>query len=210
MEAYTNLLRAWPQPEIREAHRELLTVMLERILNPSTHHLTLFMTETWSPTTDEISFGHDIEASWLLTEAAEVLGDPALLKRVKVIALAVARATLAEGVDSDGSLLYEANPRGITKADREWWPQAEAVVGFFNAYQLSGDETYRKAAFKVWDYIDTHLVDKKHGEWFRAVSRQGAVSRQPKVSLWKCPYHNGRSCLEFVRRIEEMLPAAGK
>jgi cellobiose epimerase len=202
MEAYTNLLRVWPDEGLRNAQRALVEVMLTRILDSKTNHLVLFFTENWTPRTKEISFGHDIEASWLLTEAADVLGDQPLIEGMKPVALAIADVTLREGVDEDGSLLYEAVPGRITKSDREWWPQAEAAVGFYNAYQLSGEERYLQAAWRVWDFIEQKLVDRKHGEWFRAVSSKGVVSAQPKVSLWKCPYHNGRACLELLERIE--------
>lgn len=202
LEAFTNLLRVWPDPGLRKRQSELVELMLAKITDPQTHHLVLFMNDDWTPRGDDISFGHDIEASWLLIEAAEVLGGEALRERVKGAALEMARVTREQAIDTDGSLLYEADPRGITNSTREWWPQAEAMVGFYNAYQLSGDERYRQAAFQVWSYIDAHLVDHKNGEWFRAVTKEGVVSRAPKVSLWKCPYHNGRACLEMIERLE--------
>lgn len=204
LEAFTNLYRAWPDAGLRESQASLVEIMLTRILDPKSHHLVLFLSEDWKPITDEISFGHDIEAAWLLTEAAEVLGDEALLRRIKPVALEIARVTLRQGVDRDGSLLYEADPGGVTRSDREWWPQAEAVVGFLNAHQLGGDPAYLTAAYRVWDYIEAHLVDKEHGEWYRAVSKTGRVARAPKVSLWKCPYHNGRACMEAVERLEKL------
>lgn len=202
LEAFTNLLRVWDDPGLRKSQSELVELMLTKITHPQTHHLILFMNDDWSPRGDDISFGHDIEASWLLIEAADVLGGDALRARVKAASLEMARVTREQAIDSDGSLLYEADPHGITNSTREWWPQAEAAVGFYNAYQLSGDERYRQAALNVWNYIDTHLVDHKNGEWFRAVTKEGVVSRAPKVSLWKCPYHNGRACLEMIERLE--------
>jgi len=202
LEAFTNLLRVWPDPGLRKSQSELIELMLTKITDPQTHHLILFMNDDWSGRGDDISFGHDIEASWLLNEAAEVLGAEALRARVKAASLEMARVTREQAIDTDGSLLYEANSCGITNSSREWWPQAEAMVGLYNAYQLSGDERYREAAFQVWNYIDAHLVDHKYGEWFRAVTKEGIVSREPKVSLWKCPYHNGRACLEMIERLE--------
>jgi cellobiose epimerase len=214
MEAFTNLLRIWPDPQLRQAQQELVGLMLTRILDSKTHHLNLFFTPEWKPTTDEVSYGHDIEAAWLLTEAAEVLADAELQTRIKKVAVEIARVTLAEGVSPEGGLYYEGDPSGVTKRQLEWWPQAEGVVGFVNAYQISGDVRYLNAAFRMWDVIETRLVDRKHGEWFRAVSADGEVSSQPKVSLWKCSYHNGRACMEFVLRLDALLkgrtPAAEK
>ncbi|PTY06529.1 N-acyl-D-glucosamine 2-epimerase [Opitutaceae bacterium EW11] len=204
MEAYTNLLRVWPDRGLRSAHRDLMEVMMTRILDPKTHHLVLFLDEDWTPRTDEISFGHDIEFSWLIVEAAEVQGDPALLAKAREVSLQVADAVRNQGVDRDGALVYEATPRGVSDRSREWWPQAEAAVGFLNAYELSGDPRYAELAAGVWGFIDARLVDHKYGEWFRAVDARGKVVASPKVSLWKCPYHNGRSCFELIERLEKL------
>lgn len=203
MEAYTNLLRVWPSDQLRETQRELIEVMLTRILDSNTWHLGLFFTEQWELRNDRVSFGHDIEAAWLLHEAAQVVGDSELLRRVQKAAVEIARVTLAEGIDRrDGSLFYEAGPQGLTNTTKEWWPQAEAAVGFLDAYQICGDKTYLTTALGLWDFIEQKLVDRKNGEWFRAVSAGGAdVSREPKLSFWKCPYHNGRACLELTRRL---------
>ena len=206
MEAYTNLLRAWPDPELRGNLHDLVEVVMTRILNPANHHLWLFLDADWKPRTDVISFGHDIELSWLLPESAEVLGDPALVVRARAAALATARATLKEGVDADGGLLSEAGPRGLTNTTKEWWQQCEATTGFFNPFQLSGDARYLQASLHCWDFIETHMVDRKNGEWYRALNRNGSIPRyQPKVSFWKCPYHNGRVCMEMLDRIAAVL-----
>jgi cellobiose epimerase len=206
MEAYANLLRVWPDPELRRNLRDLVEVMLARLVDPANHHLRLFLDEDWTPRSDGISFGHDIEFSWLLPEAAGVLGEPALIARTRAEALAIARATLREGVDADGGVFAEAGPRGLTDATKEWWPQAEAAVGFLNAYQLSGDPAFLQAAQRSWDFIGARLVDREHGEWFRAVERDGTVRRpSAKVSFWKCPYHNGRACLETIERLRALL-----
>ncbi len=209
MEAYANLLRVWPDPELRGNLHDLVDVMLTRILNPANHHLRLFLDDDWTPRSDGISYGHDIEFSWLLLETAEVLGDHDLIARTSTVAVEVARATLAEGVDADGGVLNEAGPKGLTDTGKEWWPQAEAAVGFLNAFQRSGDHRLLQASLHSWDFIATHLVDREHGEWFRAVTRDGMVRRrQAKVSLWKCPYHNGRACMELLSRLDAILGAA--
>jgi len=206
MEAYTNLLRAWPDPELRRNLQDLVQVVMTRILNPANHHLWLFQDADWTPRTNTISFGHDIELSWLLPESAEVVGDPAQIAQAKAAALATARATLAEGVDADGGLLSEADPKGLTDTTKEWWQQCEATTGFCNAYQLSGDPRYLRASLRSWDFIENHVLDRKNGEWFRAVSRDGSIPRyQPKVSFWKCPYHNGRVCMEMIDRLGALL-----
>lgn len=202
MEAYTRLLAVWPDAGLRQALADLVEIMLTRVVQPATGHLGLFFTLDWSPTSDRISYGHDIEASWLLTRAAEVLGDPALASRIRPLALQIADVTLAEGIDTDGGIYNQGGPDGLTDSDKEWWPQAEAVVGFLNAYQLSPQPRYLDAALLVWKFIDTHLVDHRHGEWFRGVTRDGRRREDHlKISFWKCPYHNGRMGLEAVGRL---------
>jgi mannobiose 2-epimerase len=202
MEAYTNLLRVWPDEGLRRAQHELLDIMLTRIVNPATGHLGLFFAEDWSPRSDRISYGHDIEAAWLLTEAADVLGDPSLEARIRPLAVKIAEVTLTEGVDSDGGVYNLGGPDGLIDSDKEWWPQAEAVLGFLCAWQLSGQARYFDAALRSWGFIKTRLIDHKHGEWFRGVTRDGRLlADQLKVSFWKCPYHNGRMGLEAVRRL---------
>lgn len=210
MEAYTNLLRVWPEEALRRAQTALIDLMLTRVINPTTHHLGLFFSSDWKPRSDRISYGHDIEASWLLTEAAEVLGDTALLARVRPAALKIAETTLSDGVDHDGAIFNEGGPDGVTDTKREWWPQAEAVVGFLNAAQLSGgDDRFVEAALRTWDVIDRVLIDRKHGEWFRFATRDGLVSRdEPKISFWKCPYHNGRTCLEGSLRLRALAASS--
>lgn len=208
LEAYTNLLRAWPDEGLRHNLRELADVLLTKILDGSSHHLRLFLAEDWSPRSDTISFGHDIEFSWLIVESAEVLGDEALLARAKAEAPQIAEVTLREGVDPDGGVLGEADLKGLTSTFKEWWPQAEAAVGFLNAYQISGDRRYLAASQHSWEFIEAHLVDREGGEWFQGVSRDGRTKPPVKVSFWKCPYHNGRACLEVLSRLEALRASA--
>jgi mannobiose 2-epimerase len=205
MEAYANLLRVWPDAELRAKLRDLVDVMLTRILNPANHHLRLYLDEDWTPRSDDISFGHDIEFSWLLLETAEVLGDRELIAKCKIAAVDIARGTLAEGVDSDGGLLSEAGPKGLTNPNKEWWQQAEAMTGFLNAYQLSGDSSFLQASLRSWDFIAAHVIDRAHGEWYNLLARDGTVLSRDKVSLWKCPYHDGRACMEMIDRLDAIL-----
>jgi len=201
LEAFTNLYRAWPEPRMAAALKEMIEVTSERIVDPENAHFKLFFDREWTSMSDEISFGHDIEGSWLLMEAAEVLGDESLIPRTRELALRMAEATLEEGLDDDGGLLYEAEPHGLTNTMKSWWPQAEAVVGFYNAYQMSGDPKYAEAAERCWQFIEDHIVDREGGEWHFAVDRDRNPLAGPKVSAWKCPYHNARACFEMLERL---------
>ena len=202
LEAYTNLHRVWREPRVAERLRELTDIFLKRILDARTKHLHHFFNERWDVRSDSYTFGHDIEASWLLCEAAEELGDKKLLQRVRGVALEMAETVFDEGFGADGSLCYEGRAGQIINAGRECWPHAEAIVGFLNAYEIGRDAKFLAAALNVWNFIERNLVDRVHGEWFWRVNPDGTVdSTLPKVSEWKGPYHATRSCLETMRRI---------
>ncbi|MCM3627203.1 AGE family epimerase/isomerase [Paenibacillus glycanilyticus] len=206
LEAYTNLFRVWPSERLEGKLKELIETMLDHIVDEETRHFKLFFDEAWHSKSHEISYGHDIEGSWLLTEAAEVLGHQELIRRTERIALAMAQAVYEEGVDTDGAIVNEADPNGWTDTDKIWWPQAEAVVGFLNAYQLSGQAHFLQAAYRTWVFIDRCMVDKTNGEWFWKVNQAGEPSgEEMKVDPWKCPYHNGRMGLEALERIEKLV-----
>lgn len=203
LEAYTNLMRVWPDPLVAERLRELIDLFTRRILNAERTHLNHFFDEAWTPRSASYTFGHDIEGTWLLCEAAEVLGDPHLLAEVRALAASMAWSTLQEGVDLDGGLCYLGRDKTVVNRNKEWWPQAEAIVGFYNAWQLSGEDAFLNAAVRCWRFIEDRMVDRVHGEWFWCVRPDGTPDpSQPKVSAWKGPYHNGRCCLEIIRRTE--------
>lgn len=202
LEAYTNLYRIWKDEGLREKMMQLIGLFLNKIIDPETYHFKLFFDEFWNSKSQIVSYGHDIEGSWLLWEAAEVLGDQQLNAKVKEVAIKMAQVALAEGIDQDGSIYYEKEGSHLDN-DRHWWPQAEAVVGFLNAYQLSSDPAFLEAAQKAWKYINAQVIDKEHGEWFSKVDADGIPSdSEDKVGPWKCPYHNGRMCLEVMERVE--------
>lgn len=205
LEAYATLLRYHEDVTVRFRLRELIEVFLKYIINPATHHFILFFDEEWKPRSKKISFGHDIEGSWLLCEAAEILGDAGVLSRVRGTAVKMAEAVYAQGLDHDGGLMYEREPDGHFDTNKHWWPQAEAVVGFLNAYELSGQQYFMDAAERTWAFIEEHIVDHAYGEWFWLVSKDGIPdASQDKVGPWKCPYHNSRSCFEVMERLDRL------
>ena len=205
LEAYTNLFRVTENPLVEQRLHELIQLFLERILDARTNHLHHFFDEQWRVRSDTYTFGHDIEASWLLCEAAEVLDDPGLLERVRKVAVQMSETVLKEGISREGGLCYEGKAGKIIDAGQECWPQAEAMVGFINAFQITGDVKYLEAARQVWDYVGQNLIDRIHGEWFWRIGENGRPDpRLPKVSEWKGPYHVSRMCLETWRRLAEV------
>jgi mannobiose 2-epimerase len=205
LEAYATLLRYHEDVTVRFRLRELIEIFLKYIVDPATQHFILFFDEEWRPRSKKVSFGHDIEGSWLLCEAAEVLGDAEVLSRVQAAAIKMAQAVYAQGLDHDGGLMYERESDGHFDTDKHWWPQAEAVVGFLNVYELSGQQHFLQAADRSWRFIERFIVDRVHGEWFWLVSKDGVPdAHQDKVGPWKCPYHNSRACFEVMERLDRL------
>jgi mannobiose 2-epimerase len=118
--------------------------------------------------------------------------------------LAFVEAAYREALETDGSILYEADLHGVVNAGKAWWAQAEAMIGFYNAYQLSGREEFARAAYRMWEYINNHFVDRVHGEWFKQLARDGTPDLSHyKVGPWDCPYHASRACYEMLARLEQ-------
>ena len=213
IEPYTNLYHCLKEYEVcpvssdvvervEKALRNLIDIFTDKILNPETHHLDLFFAMDWTREAGALeSYGHDIECSWLMHEAALVLGDRAVLDKVEPIVKLVAKAS-EKGLNADGSMVHEANlDTGYVDDDRHWWVQAETVVGFINLYQHFGDESALQKALHCWQYIKDNLIDREGGEWFWSLDAQGNINRRDdKAGFWKCPYHNSRMCLEIMER----------
>lgn len=202
MEAYTNLLRAWPAEELKTRQRGLIEMFLQHIIDPQTKHFRWFFADDWTSLSDRVSFGHDIEGSWLIVEAAEASGDAGVLAQAREVAVQMAAAVYQDGLDSDGAVLHEAPSHGSDNGERDWWMQAEGLVGFTNAYQLSQRAEFAQAADRLWQICETQFVDRQAGEWFKIVRRDGTPDpSQLKVGPWECPYHHSRACLEMLRRL---------
>jgi mannobiose 2-epimerase len=203
LEGYTNLLRIWDDATLKQQHRKIIEVFLQHIVNHKTGHFKLFFDDQWNSLLEHDSYGHDIEGSWLLVEAAEVQGDEALLAEVRKVAVSIAEAVYRDGIEPDGSIPYEGGPHGLVDDSKSWWVQAEAVVGFYNAYQLSGDQHFAETARRSWQYIEEKFVDHENGDWFKVLTRDGTPqSTSYKTGPWECPYHHGRACLEMIERLK--------
>lgn len=201
LEPYANLYRVWKDERLEKQLRNLIKVFVTRILDAESGHLNLFFEEDWSNKYHIISYGHDIEASWLIHEAALALGDQGLLAEIEPVIVKIAQAA-DEGLNRDGSMIYE-NFVDKQKVDRElhWWVQAENVVGHINLYQYFHDEDALRKALKCWQFIKENLIDGEGGEWYWSRYADGTVNRKDdKAGFWKCPYHNGRMCMEIIER----------
>ncbi len=201
LEPYTNLYRVWKDARLEKQLRNLIYLFTEKILNRKTGHLELFFDDDWTSKYNIASYGHDIEASWLIHEAALVLGDAAVLKEVEPLVKLIADAA-DEGLNPDGSMIYESFfDRNHTDFDLHWWVQAENIVGHVNLYQHFGDEEALQKAHRTWEFVKQHIIDREHGEWHWSLRADGTVNRDDdKAGFWKCPYHNGRMCMEIIER----------
>lgn len=201
LEPYTNLYRVWKDEQLAKKLRNLILLFIEKIYNEQTGHLELFFDDDWHSKYHIASYGHDIEASWLIHEAALVLGDEELIRRVEPVVKRIAVAA-DEGLTPEGALIYETFfDRKFTDTDRHWWVQAENVIGHLNLYQYFGDEDALYKAFRCWTFIKNNLIDYRQGEWHWSVSEAGKVNlTDDKAGFWKCPYHNGRMCMEIIER----------
>ena len=191
LEAYTNLYRVWKDERVARQLRVLIDIFVNRLFNPANGHLGLFFDDNWKPltanplTTHRYSPGHDIEAAWLLREALIILGDQDLLQQT----LSVCRRLAVAARD------------GILK-ETQWWCFAEAVVGYVDQYQDIRDPHQWQMAEKAFAFIQSHLLDREHGEWFWSVLPDGTPDRaNDKAGFWKCPYHNSRMCFELIERL---------
>lgn len=203
VEAYANLFKVWKDKKLQNVIVELLATIEERFINTETGHLRLFFNEEWIEKPDVISYGHDIEAAWLLLQCAEISEDKTLIANYKKHAIQMAEVT-QEGLDTDGGLWYELDPKNNELiAEKHWWVQAEALIGFYNAYQLTGNEKYLDLVLKNWDFIKKYILDQKNGEWFWGVNGDYSLIEKDKAGFWKCPYHNSRACLELILRIKD-------
>jgi len=212
MEALTELLRCEPEgpgaERLRSRLRELIGLFLTRQWQPQRGAFGLFFTRAWQNLTPQVSWGHDIEAAWLLGRAVDGLADPVLAAGVRAVARQVADAVLQNGIDTDGSLLGAGLFDGrVTDRRRHWWCQAEALVGLHDAWQRGGDPRHAQAAWRVWRYIEQHHLDHEGGDWHKLLDAQGRVLIEtPKAGPWECPYHHVRALLEMIERLEGRAP----
>ncbi len=222
-EASIALFRVTGDPEVRTVLRDLLVFLMDKVVDHERHHLKAGMDTDGGRMDDEISYGHDSECSYLMTDAAKMLGEPELIQRATEIADDLMGHVLAEGIDTTyGGVFYEYRFRSDEmNRTKIWWVQAEALTGFVNAYAVTGKECYLDAARGVWDYVENNLVDHRYGEWFSygpmpytdeasiryQKDREVRCGRE-KANRVKCPYHDSRTCMEIMERVDALLAAA--
>lgn len=200
LEAYTNLYRFWKDESLHQSLKNLIELFLDKFIDDK-GHFKLFFDEKWESKTDKISYGHDIEGSWLLYEAAEVLDDQPLLEKVKKVSVEMADVFIDEGISPENGV-YNDSENGVYEDEFHWWPQAEAMVGLVNAWQLTGNEHYLEVTAGIWEFTQKKMIDWKNGEWYWGINSKGEILKEEdKAGPWKCPYHNSRALLEVIQRL---------
>ncbi len=205
IEAYSNLYKVWKNEELKQKIANLLALFHEHFIHKDSGHLALFFSDAWLQQPDVISYGHDIEAAWLLLQCAETTGSQHWIPVYRQYAISIASAA-SEGIDTDGGMWYEYDPaRQQLIKEKHWWVQAEAMIGFMNAWQISGDEKYLRQSLRAWQFIKQHILDKENGEWFWGVDEHYQIMPgEDKAGFWKCPYHNARACMELISRTDNL------
>ncbi len=221
LEAWAALHKVWKDPKVELRLTELMGLFLDKIIRKD-GHFGIFFDNAFNevPVSKGIcSFGHEIEGSWLLWEAAEILGNEEILGRMCLMSVQIVNNIERIALDKDGGLFLESTRFGShVKTNKHWWQQAETLVGFMNAFQLTGNLKYWETVKLSWHFIDTCLIDHVRGEWFTKLNRLGApflfepeddpspyYRNDWKIDPWKCPYHNGRAMMEMMARIDQII-----
>ncbi len=200
-EAYTEFYRVTGKEEVKERLEWMMDIFAEKMYNPELHRQEVFFDAEYHSLIDLHSYGHDIETAWLVDRGVEIIGNPAYAAKMTPITRDLTRKVY-ETAYNRHSLANECE-RGVVDTDRVWWVQAEAVVGFLNGYEKDASRTeYLEAAKDIWQYIKTYVIDaRRDSEWYWLLDEDGVpYEDKPIVEPWKCPYHNGRMCMEVIRR----------
>ena len=208
MVAYANIYRAYKDDKVKKALKNLIEVLLDKIVDVQRGSCNLFFDSNWNIVPSDDNYGLDIEASWLIWDAAQVLNDQKLIEQIRPIVLKMVEHSLKYGYDMDGGMMNEGNDKdGVLNTYKSWWVQAESVIAFFNAYQMTNENKYLANALLTWDFIKKYVIDYEYGEWYGTVGKDDHKPNleESKIGPWKCPYHNSRMGLQIAERIDSII-----
>ncbi len=200
LEAYTKFYEISRYDVVKSSLINLIGVMKNIVYDKHSGHQNQIFLKYWAVVSDLISYGHDVETSWLVWDAIEVLNDDNIRGEYKNYILKLLDTSIFEAADTDGSL-YNESSEGVIDKDRIWWVQAEFLISLLNAFEMTGEIKYKNRIFQVWDYIEHNIIDKKNGEWYWLIDENGIPGNREKGGFWKTCYHNARACFEFLKRV---------
>ena len=206
LEAYSELYHADPFYEVGDSIRSILRLFEKKIYDSEKQICDVFFDSDYHSLIDLESFGHDIETSWLIDRGCSVLEDKAYQKEMQPMIDGLAEAAYRNAFDKRQNALNNEREGDRIDSQKIWWVQAESVVGFYNAYQKNPQKTeYLHTAEKIWEFIQNHVIDSRSGEWIESIPSDNLPdSGQALVHPWKCPYHNGRMCMEMIQRLSQV------
>ena len=206
LESFTELYGVWKDAGVRRRLEELLSIVRDKIsVEPGA--LNLYFTNDWRALPGHDSYGHDVEAAYLMLEAAEALGrkeDPTTERMAKMLV----DHALAYGWDETyGGFYREGTAAGEAEDTRkEWWAQVEGLNTLLLMHEKYGRETevYFKAFRHQWEFIRDRQVDQEFRGLYDTVGRDGAPADTPKARIWKAAYHDGRALLNVTERLRRL------
>ena len=204
---YACLYRVHKDERVGKALKNLIQLFFDKIIDTERGALNLFFDVDWTHKSDNDSYGHDMETSWLLWDAVNVLGDEEIIKKARPIVIKMVEHSLKCGYDKDGGLMLGGKDENVSDPNKCWWGQTETVIALLNAYQMTKEEKYLDDALLTWDFCKKYLIDHKDGEWHGKVSKDDHTpfTDEVKAGAWKCPYHNSRMCMEVAERVDAIL-----
>lgn len=204
---YACLYRVHKDERVGKALKNIIELFFDKIIDTERGALNLFFDVDWTHKSDNDSYGHDMETSWLLWDAVNVLGDEEIIKKARPIVIKMVEHSLKCGYDKDGGLMLGGKDENVSDPNKCWWGQTETVIALLNAYQMTKEEKYLDDALLTWDFIKKYLIDPKDGEWHGKVSKDDHTpfTDEVKAGAWKCPYHNSRMCMEVAERVDAIL-----
>jgi mannobiose 2-epimerase len=224
MEAFTTLYELTNDSKHRKALEDVIDLIFDKMIEPKTGTGISMFTDKWEPinnveldtvwgrdrfdedgkSPDITSYGHNIELTWLYLHSQDILGIPREQSRARVVP--VYEHTFARGVDWEyGGLYVEGERTGdATEKTKEFWQQAEAMIGFLDAYLFTKDEKYLKAYKNIHDFVFTKMINWDQGEWFALTERNGDLIWDYMGTNWKVFYHTVRGMAEIIKRLEKI------
>jgi cellobiose epimerase len=212
LEAYVKRFEVLKDTSCKAKIENLLELILTHFIDDRTFEVFHQFDNNWQALPNENWLGHNMELSWIICKAAREIRNEILFKRCSQVAVELCNQAIEQGFDTQyGGMFNRFDKKELIITDKEWWPQAESVVAFLNAYRITTDKKYLSYAIRLLEYIDNIFSDSIEGEWYDSVTREGSpFLEKPKVHFWKSLFHNVRYCLETANYLQKLYVKASE